>query len=144
MMCFCPLNIPKISLQHIQMVKPTLCFQDDSKLFHSWRIGSRNLKRMMEITKIHNQSALILHIWSLGHKQEMLLVEVLLEKGFPGSTGSEESACQFRRCRFDPWIGKIPLRRKWQPTPVFLPGKSHGQRSLVGYSPWGCKELDMT
>ena len=115
MMCFCPLNIPKISLQHIQMVKPTLCFQDDSKLFHSWRIGSRNLKRMMEITKIHNQSALILHIWSLGHKQEMLLVEVLLEKGFPGSTGSEESACQFRRCRFDPWVRKIPWRRKWQP-----------------------------
>ena len=38
----------------------------------------------------------------------------------------------------DPW------RRKWQPTPVFLPGKFHGQRSLVGYSPWGCKELDMT
>ena len=37
---------------------------------------------------------------------------------------------------------KIPWRRKWQPTPVFLPGKSHGQRSLVGYSPWGCSELD--
>ena len=34
--------------------------------------------------------------------------------------------------------------KKWQPTPVLLPGKSHGQRSLVGYSPWGCKELDMT
>ena len=39
------------------------------------------------------------------------------------------------------WIGKIPWRRKWQPTPVFLPGKSHGQRSLAGYSPWGRKEL---
>ena len=39
---------------------------------------------------------------------------------------------------------KIPWRRKWQPTPVFLPGKSHGQRSLVGYSPWGCKESDTT
>ena len=38
---------------------------------------------------------------------------------------------------FDPWIRKIPWRRKWQPTPIFLPGKSHGQRSLVGYSPWG-------
>ena len=48
-----------------------------------------------------------------------------------------------RRCRFDPWIGKIPWRWK-QPIPVFLPGKFHGQRSLVGYSPWGCKELDMT
>ena len=45
---------------------------------------------------------------------------------------------------FDPWVGKIPWRRKWQPTPVFLPGKFHGQRSLVGYSPWGRKESDMT
>ena len=45
---------------------------------------------------------------------------------------------------FDPWVGKIPWRKKWQPPPVFLPGKSHGQRSLVGYSPWGCKESDTT
>ena len=45
---------------------------------------------------------------------------------------------------FSPWIGKTPWRRKWQPTPVLLPGKSHGQRNLVGYSPWGCKELDTT
>ena len=47
-----------------------------------------------------------------------------------------------KRCSFSPWIGKIPWRRKWQPTPVFLSGKSHGQRSLVGYSPGGRKELD--
>ena len=45
---------------------------------------------------------------------------------------------------FDPWVGKIPRRRAWQPTPVFLPGESCGQRSLVGYSPWGRKELDTT
>ena len=45
---------------------------------------------------------------------------------------------------FDPWVRKIPWRRKWQPTPVFLPGKSHGQRSLVGYTLWGHKELDTT
>ena len=44
---------------------------------------------------------------------------------------------------FDPWVGKIPWRRKWQPIPVFLPGKFHGQRSLVGYSPQDSKELDM-
>ena len=49
----------------------------------------------------------------------------------------KESACQCRRCRFDPWVGKIPWRRKWQPTPVLLSGKSHGQRSLAGYSSWG-------
>ena len=55
-----------------------------------------------------------------------------------------ESGCQCRRHEFSPWVGKIPWRRKWQPTPVFLPGKLRGQRSLAGYSPWGCKELDMT
>ena len=48
------------------------------------------------------------------------------------------------RPRFDPWVGKIPWRRKWQPTPVLLPGKSHGWRSMVGYSPWGLKESDTT
>ena len=50
--------------------------------------------------------------------------------------------CLCRRCkrhRFDLWVWKIPWRRKWQPTPVFLPGKAHGQRSLVGYSPWVAK-----
>ena len=45
---------------------------------------------------------------------------------------------------FDPWVGKIPWRRKWQPTPVLLPGESHGGRSMVGYSPWGHKESDTT
>ena len=45
---------------------------------------------------------------------------------------------------FDPWVGKIPWRRVWQPTPVFLPGESHGQRSLVGCSPWCRKESDTT
>ena len=48
------------------------------------------------------------------------------------------------RLGFNPWVRKIPWSRKWQPTPVFLPGESYGQRSLVGYSPWGRKELDMT
>ena len=51
---------------------------------------------------------------------------------------------QCRRPGFNPWIGNIPWRRKWQPTPVLLPGKSHGRRSLEGYSPWGRKESDMT
>ena len=49
-----------------------------------------------------------------------------------------------RSSGFDFWVGKIPWRREWHPTPVFLPGKFHVQRSLLGYSPWGCKELGMT
>ena len=48
------------------------------------------------------------------------------------------------RFGFNPWAGKTPWSRKWQPTPVFLPGKSHGQQSLADYSPWDHKELDMT
>ena len=58
----------------------------------------------------------------------------------------KESACHCRRlrsCGFGPWVGKIPWRRKWQPTPEFLFGESHGQRSLAGYSPRSHKELDM-
>ena len=49
-----------------------------------------------------------------------------------------------QRLEFDPWVGKIPWRREQLPTPVFLPGESHGLRSLAGCSPWGCKESDMT
>ena len=55
-----------------------------------------------------------------------------------------ESACQCRRREFDLWVGKIPWRRKWLLTPVFLPGKSHRQRSLEGSSTWGHKESDPT
>ena len=61
---------------------------------------------------------------------------------FPGGTSHKEPAFQCRRhkrCRFDPWIREIPWRRAWQPTLIFLPGESHGQRSLVGYSPWSCR-----
>ena len=49
------------------------------------------------------------------------------------------NAGDVKRGRLNPWVGKIPWRRAWQPTPVFLPGESHGQRSLVGYSAWGRK-----
>ena len=49
-----------------------------------------------------------------------------------------------QRSGFNPWVGKILWRREWQPTPVFLLGKLHGQKSLAGYSPWGHKELEMT
>ena len=72
----------------------------------------------------------------------------IINLGIPGHTSGKESAYQCRRHRrspcIDPWVGKIPWRRKWQPIPVFLPGKIHGQKSLMGYSPWGHKDLDMT
>ena len=52
----------------------------------------------------------------------------------PDGSADKESACQWGRCRFNPWDRKIPWRRKWQSTPVFLPWESHGQRSLASYS----------
>ena len=64
---------------------------------------------------------------------------------FPGGTSDKVSACQCKRLKrhgFNPWVGKIPWGRKWQPTLVLSPGKFHGWRILVGYSPWGYKESD--
>ena len=65
----------------------------------------------------------------------------------PGGTSVKEPTCQCQRRKrhgFNPWVRKILWRRTWQPTPVFLSGESQGQRSLVGYRPWGQKESDMT
>ena len=72
---------------------------------------------------------------------------VYIMKFFPAGSSGKESACQsrrFKRRRFNPWVRKIPWRRAWQPTPVFLPGESHGQRNLMGYSLLGHRESDKT
>ena len=63
---------------------------------------------------------------------------------FPGDSDGKASCLQCGRPGFNPWVRKILWRRKWQPTLVLLPVKSHGQRSMVGYSPWGRKESDTT
>ena len=68
-----------------------------------------------------------------------------LKVGLLVGASGKEPTCECRRHkkhRFNPWVGKMPWRRKWQPTPVFLPGESHAQRSLGGYSPWDHKESD--
>ena len=57
--------------------------------------------------------------------------------GFPCAAGGKEPICQCMRFEFNPWAGKIPQSRAWQPTPALLPGEFHEQRSLAGYSPWG-------
>ena len=69
--------------------------------------------------------------------------------GFPGGAVAKSLPASARdsgnkRCKFDSWVWKILWRRKWIPTPVFLPGKFHGERSLAGYSPWGHEESDTT
>ena len=67
----------------------------------------------------------------------------LLPTGFPGGS-VVKNLLALQDTWFDPWARKISWRREWQPTPGFWPGESHGQRSLAGYSPWGCKESDTT
>ena len=69
---------------------------------------------------------------------------LIMSQGLPWWLRGQSVCLQCGRPGLDPWAGKIPWRRKWQLTPVLLPGKSHGQRSLVGYSPWGHKKSDTT
>ena len=64
--------------------------------------------------------------------------------GPPSWHSGKESTCQCREHAFNPWVGKVPWRREWPPTPVFVLGESHGQRSQSGYSPWGRIESDRT
>ena len=73
-----------------------------------------------------------------------ICITLVLLLGFPGGSEGKVSDYNTGGPGFDPWVGKIPWRRKWQSTPGLLPGKSHGQRRLVSYSPWGCRELDTT
>ena len=119
----------------------------------TWRIPkSLYLNRGQEIwvLKMHRSE----HRWStnhiLGHSAiwedflwlclpQVLYCMGIVNTGLPRWLSDKEFICQCRRHQFDPWSGKIPWRRKWQPIPVILPGKSHGQKSLVGYSPWSHK-----
>ena len=80
----------------------------------------------------------ICYYFSTSFSVRVLLLYLALV--LPRWLGNKESACQCK-IQFDPWVGKIPQRRKLQPTPVCLPGKSHEQRSLAGYSPWGHKRV---
>ena len=74
----------------------------------------------------------------------LLSSPLLSPMGSPGGSDGKSVCLQCRRPGFDPGVRKILWRRTWHPTPVLLPGKSHGWSSLVGYSPWGCKESDTT
>ena len=86
----------------------------------------------------------IFYVWNRNNKTKghvqyaFKVIYIKLVPGIPVGTSGKELTCQHRRhkrCRFDPWVGKIPWRRAWQPTPVFLAAESHGQRNLVDYSP---------
>ena len=84
-------------------------------------------------------------ILSLPYFQSSDMCQTLVE--LPGGTLGKEPTCQCKSHKthgFNPWVKKIPGRRRYQPIPVFLPREFHGQKSLVGYSPWGLKESDTT
>ena len=102
-----------------------------SSLVPPWKKGrfregcGRPYSPPLQAMKVMSQVCTVISIWHI--------------LGFPGGSAGKESACNAGDPGFDSWLGKIPWRRKWQPTPAFLPGESHGQRSLVAYSPWDCK-----
>ena len=93
-----------------------------------------------------NQDAIFMQMSKLiKEKQERVTISLSWYICHPHHMGSHYFLCCCCCCiSIDPWDGMIPWRRKWQSTPVFLPGKSHGQRSLQGYSPWGSKKSDTT
>ena len=102
----------------------------------------------MEVSRVwflsgDTHTCVFMSLCSQAHTQGSTNVYVKVQI-VPWWLSGKGSACQCRRHKFNPWVRKIPWRRKWQPTPVFLPGEFHGQWSLVGYSPWGQKELDTT
>ena len=91
------------------------------------------------------------YLWELEYKGVMqfcvtilMVVERLMPLGRDLPCGSMVAPANAGDRDSIPWVGKIRGRRKWQPTPVFLPGKSHGQRSLASYSPWDCKRVGVT
>ena len=84
--------------------------------------------------------------WATDTALGLFVGQSRAQQDFPNGASGKEHDFQCRRhmrIQLDPWKGKIPWRRTWQPTPIFLPGGSHEQRSLAGYSPWGHKEWDM-
>ena len=114
-----------------------------------WQAGLRPLQKTLRLQwRAHSWN------WGfLGWLQTRLWIEkymengkklILKSKGLLAGIQNEGLCLQCGRPKFNPWVGKISWRRKWQPTPVFLLGKFRGQRSRVGYSPWGRKESDTT
>ena len=111
------------------MATVTICSYFEPKKIKSFTVSIVSPSICHEVTGL---DAMILVFWMLNFKPR-----------FP--RGSDARVClQCGRPKFNPWVGMIPWRRKWHPTPVFLSGKSHGQRSLTSYSPWFHKESDTT
>ena len=111
--------------------------------------------RVLESQNVKLEASLILSINKAKTQPQkdavscwrLKLIKYHWTQGFPGGTSCKEPACQCRRCErrgIDPWVGKIPWRRAWQHTPVFLSGEAQGQKNLVDYSLWGRKKSNTT
>ena len=99
-------------------------------------IGNRAFKEIIKVNEV---------IWMGPNEMTGVLIKEIRTQtmGFPSGLMVRNPLAK-RRCRFNPWVSKMLWRRKWQPTPVFLPGEVCGQKTLAGYSPWCRKESDMT
>ena len=112
-------------------------------ILHLYTTIQHELKNKENLTKI-NQYTIGTSSPSKFSRLFLKIVPLSLQARLSKWLSGKESSFQCRRCkrhRFSRWVGKIPWRREWQPTAVFLPGESHGHRSLVGYSPWGHKRV---
>ena len=114
----------------------------ESFIYYAFFLYIHICDKICKLGRVSDQQQLnrIITIWYKFIKSVFLFQNILLYKcnAFSIFPSGIEPACQYRRYKrqgFDPWVRKIPRKRAWQPTPVFLPGKSHGQRNLAGYSP---------
>ena len=144
------LNWTELNIISANESKETKCRLRTKDLYI--KIMIHNKQQILKVFKFpqllhdkHVQTQWFFHttIWQSIPRGFRIFISSDPNRDFPGNTDGKESACQCRRYRCDPWVRQIPWRRKWQSTPSFLPGKSHRQRNLVGYSPWGRKESDM-
>ena len=100
-----------------------------------------------QISIIISGIILIINIlFKLSPKNTVIALHYACRSGFPGGSAIKNlpATLESQKCGFEPWVGKIPWKRAWLPTPVFLPGEFHGQRTLVGCSSWSHKESDTT
>ena len=154
------LTWPWVSLWHGKITPPQAhrrlqVFPGWPGLFHAnwgetpfFELWLQEKSRVLRLSLIH-----LCWFWVIGQERVIVTDSKHNCRGIDASRrwpSGKESACQYRlntRCRrrrFDPWVDKIPWRTNWQPTAAFLPGNVHVQRNLVGYTSWGCKELDTT
>ena len=132
----CPLRILSgLCCLHSSHFSHQIAFQ--STVLKWLRIsGPQNCDPLLDLATAHLPSG------SLTENKKVKWVVLFCFIGLPGWL-SGNTYISAKRCRFNSWVEKIPWSRKWQPAPVFLPGKFHGQRCLAGYSPGGCKESNI-